>query len=204
MRIFAAFMLLLLPLVSLAETQFVEVEVTLRRGQSTNHGIVRMIRSGTPVDVLESDVASGYSKIRMPGGTEGWILSRYLMAEPATRQELVASQQRVDRLTRENRELIGERDRLSSEADDLAEELARLKSLSTNALALEEANNRLEANATRDQKAMQELKVENDRLSGTSSREWFLVGGGVLFFGLMLGLIIPRIRWRRQRSWSDL
>jgi SH3 domain protein len=204
MRIFAAFMLLLLPLASLAETQFVEVEVTLRRGQSTNHGIVRMIRSGTPVDVLESDTASGYTKIRMPGGTEGWLLTRYLMAEPATREELVASQQRVDRLTRENRELIGERDRLSSEVDDLAEELARLKSLSTNALALEEANKRFEANATRDQKAMQDLKVENDRLSGTSSREWFLVGGGVLFFGLLMGLIIPRIRWRRQRSWSDL
>ena len=117
---------------------------------------------------------------------------------------LVASQQRVDRLTRENRELIGERDRLSSEVDDLAEELARLKSLSTNALALEEANKRFETNATRDQKAMQDLKVENDRLSGTSSREWFLVGGGVLFFGLLMGLIIPRIRWRRQRSWSDL
>jgi SH3 domain protein len=204
MRIFAAFMLLLLPLASLAETQFVEVEVTLRRGQSTNHGIVRMIRSGTPVDVLESDTASGYTKIRMPGGTEGWLLTRYLMAEPATREELVASQQRVDRLTRENRELIGERDRLSSEVDDLAEELARLKSLSTNALALEEANKRFKANATRDQKAMQDLKVENDRLSGTSSREWFLVGGGVLFFGLLMGLIIPRIRWRRQRSWSDL
>ena len=197
-------MLLLLPLASLAETQFVEVEVTLRRGQSTNHGIVRMIRSGTPVEVLESDTASGYTKIRMPGGTEGWLLTRYLMAEPATREELVASQQRVDRLTRENRELIGERDRLSSEVDDLAEELARLKSLSTNALALEEANKRFETNATRDQKAMQDLKVENDRLSGTSSREWFLVGGGVLFFGLLMGLIIPRIRWRRQRSWSDL
>ena len=96
-------MLLLLPFVVLAETQFVEVEVTLRRGQGTNYGIVRMIRSGTPVDVLESDAASGYTNIRMPGGTEGWILTRYLMTEPATRVELVASQQRVDRLTRENR-----------------------------------------------------------------------------------------------------
>jgi len=204
MRIFAAFMLLLLPFVVLAETQFVEVEVTLRRGQGTNYGIVRMIRSGTPVDVLESDAASGYTNIRMPGGTEGWILTRYLMTEPATRVELVASQQRVDRLTRENRELTGERNRLSSEADALAEELARLKNLSTNALALEEANNRFEANASRDQKTIQDLKTENDRLSGTSTREWFLVGGGVLFFGLLLGLVLPRIRWRRKRSWSDL
>jgi SH3 domain protein len=204
MRIPAAFMLLLLPFVVLAETQFVEVEVTLRRGQGTNYGIVRMIRSGTPVDVLESDADSGYTRVRMPGGTEGWILTRYLMAEPATREELVASQQRVDRLTRENRELTGERNRLSSEADALAEELARLKNLSTNALALEEANKRFEANAARDRKTVQNLKIENDRLSGTSTREWFLAGGGVLFFGLLLGLILPRIRWRRKRSWSDL
>ncbi len=187
-----------------AEPRFVEVEVTLRRGQSTGHGIVRMIRSGTPVEVLEADAASGYSKIRMPGGTEGWILTRYLMEAPATREELVASQQRVDRLTRENRELVEERNRLSGEADALAEELARLKNLSSNAVALAEANQRFEANAARDRQTIEDLKIDNDRLSGRSNREWFLAGGGVLFFGLLLGLILPRIRWRKQRSWNDL
>ena len=187
-----------------AETRFVEVEVTLRRGQSTSHGIVRMIRSGTPVEVLEADAASGYTKIRMPGGTEGWILTRYLMEAPATREELVASQQRVDRLTRENRELVEERNRLSGEADALAEELARLKNLSSNAVALAEANQRFEANAARDRQTIEDLKIDNDRLSGRSNREWFLAGGGVLFFGLLLGLILPRIRWRKQRSWNDL
>lgn len=204
MRVFVVVLLLFAAMTAAAETRFVEVEVTLRRGQSTSHGIVRMIRSGTPVEVLEADAASGYTKIRMPGGTEGWILTRYLMEAPATREELVASQQRVDRLTRENRELVEERNRLSGEADALAEELARLKNLSSNAVALAEANQRFEANAARDRQTIEDLKIDNDRLSGRSNREWFLAGGGVLFFGLLLGLILPRIRWRKQRSWNDL
>ncbi len=145
---FAIFLLCLLPVAVLAETRFVELEVTLRSGQGTGFSIVRMVRSGSPVEVLETSSASGYSRVRVAGGTEGWVLTRYLTDSPIGAEALVAARQRVDQLSRENRELIEERNRLMSEGDNLAGELQRLKDLSANAISLEQTNQRLAAAAT--------------------------------------------------------
>jgi len=194
----------LLPAAVLAETRFIELEVTLRSGQGTGFSIVRMVRSGTPVEVLEQNPGSGYSRVRVPGGTEGWVLSRYLTDSPVGAEALVAARQRVDQLSRENRELIEERNRLMSEGDNIAGELARLKDLSANAISLEESNQRLQVALKRSEKTIEELRADNARLGSTSRRDWFLSGAGVLVAGLLFGLILPRIRWRRRRQWNDL
>jgi len=205
MRAFIAVLALLaLPAISAAETRFVEVEVTLRTGQGTDFSIVRMIRSGSAVEVLDEDRQKGYTKVRTPGGVEGWILSRYLTDAPIGAEQLVAARQRVDQLTRENKELTDERDRYMKEADSLAEDLAKLKDLSSNALSLEEANKQLRSTLIRDQETIERLQSENEVLSSSSTRDWFIAGGGVLAFGILLGVLVPRIRWRRRRSWSDL
>jgi len=201
---FAIFLLCLLPSAALAETRFVELEVTLRSGQGTGFSIVRMVRSGSPVEVLETSSASGYSRVRVAGGTEGWVLTRYLTDSPIGAEALVAARQRVDQLSRENRELIEERNRLMSEGDDLAGELQRLKDLSANAISLEQTNQRLAAAAKRHEQTAAELSAENARLTSTARRDWFLAGAGVLVAGLLFGLILPRIRWQRRRKWNDL
>ena len=65
-----------------------QFEITLRSGPSTSNSIQLMIDSGLRLEVLERDADSGYSKVRTPGGTEGWVLSRYLMSEPSAREQL--------------------------------------------------------------------------------------------------------------------
>ncbi len=204
MRLPLAAVLLLLPLFAVAETRFVEVEVTLRRGPGTDFGISQMVRSGSPVEVLETNRAAGWTRVRIPGGAQGWMLTRYLVSNPAGQQELIAAQQRIDELTQANREVTGERNRLMNESDNLAEELAKLKELSSDSIALEATNKRLQASVERLEQEVSTLKEENRLLGANVKRDWFLAGGGVLFLGLLLGLILPRVQWRRKRSWSDL
>ena len=204
MRVSALAVLLLLPLLVVAETRFVEVEVTLRRGPGTDFGISQMVRSGSPVEVLETNRAAGWTRVRLGSGTEGWMLTRYLIENPASMQELVAAQRRIEELTALNREVSGERNRLMNESDQLAEELAKLRDLSSDTIALESTKNRLEASVTRLEQEVSQLKEENRLLGANVKRDWFLAGGGVLFVGLLLGLVLPRVRWRRKRSWNDL
>jgi len=200
----ALVVLSVLPAIAAAETRFVEVEVTLRSGQGTDFSIVRMIRSGSAVEVLQEDRQKGYTKVRTPGGVEGWVLSRYLTANPIGAEQLVAARQLVDQLKRENQELTGERDRYMKEADSLAEDLARLKDLSANAISLEETNKQLRSTLIRNEETIDRLQSENESLSSKATRDWFVAGGGVLALGIFLGVVLPRIRWRRRRSWSDL
>ena len=85
-----------------AETRYVSdrLEITMRSGTSTSHGIVRMLRSGTPVEVLENDKDSGYSRVRISSGKEGWVLTRFLMSGPAARDRLADAEKRADELAK--------------------------------------------------------------------------------------------------------
>ena len=63
-------------------------EITLRTGPSSGNVILLMVPSGTELTVLEYDEQSGYARVQTAGGTEGWVLSRYLMDEPSARDQL--------------------------------------------------------------------------------------------------------------------
>jgi uncharacterized protein YgiM (DUF1202 family) len=65
-----------------------EFEITLRSGPSTTNAIQLMVSSGTELEVLERDADAGYTRVQTQGGTEGWVLTRYLMNEPSAREQL--------------------------------------------------------------------------------------------------------------------
>ena len=67
-----------------------QFEIMLRTGPSTGNAIQLMVSSGTRLEVLEQDDEAGYTKVRTGGGTEGWVLSRYLMTEAPAREQLAA------------------------------------------------------------------------------------------------------------------
>ena len=48
--------------------------------------------------------------------------------------------------------------------------------------------------------AQQRIRALKER----SERDWFIAGAGVLLGGMILGFIIPKIRWKRRRSWGEL
>lgn len=192
-------------------------EVTLRSGKSTKQSIVRMLPSGTRVELLETDADTGYSRVRTAGGAEGWILSRYLLAKPPARVTLPEVQQRLERLDAQRREtgqtnsdLQRERDELQARIAQLErslasteQDLAELRRLSANVVQVDEQNKQLGRRLAETEQLLQELRAENQALASRSNREWFIVGAGVLLGGMVLGLILPRIRWKRKSSWSD-
>jgi SH3 domain protein len=71
-------------------------------------------------------------------------------------------------------------------------------------LNIDKQNSALRQRVTTLEGENDQLSILNEELSNRRTLEWFMAGGGVLFVGLLLGLILPRIRWRRRSSWGDL
>ena len=69
------------------DTRYVtdQLEATLRTGESVTHRITKMLPSGTAVEVLSTNPKTGYSRVRMQDGKDGYILTRHLMEEAPPR-----------------------------------------------------------------------------------------------------------------------
>jgi len=193
-------------------------EITLRKGKSNRQTIVRMLASGTKIELIEVDDEAGYSLVRTRGGTEGWVLNRYLRKSPPARvvmpdveARLKASENKrkqlaadLKKLQRERNEFRGQLSNSEASGKGLEKELADLRRLSTNAIQLDADNKRLRQSLTDAEITIERLNSDNTRLGSRASREWFIIGALVVLFGILVGLILPRIRWRKKSSWGDL
>jgi len=193
-----------------------QFEVTLRTGPSTGNAIERMLSSGTELEILEQDPESGYSRVRTRGGTEGWVLSRYLMSEPSAREQLetltrqltsanaegesMSSQLSAIRgqhesATRTIQELERDNAALRAEIDSITEKAA-------NTLAIDRQNQELQQKLTDAEIQVSVLEQEKDQLVTQSNRNWFITGALVVLGGIVLGLVLPRMRFQRRSRYD--
>lgn len=210
---------LLTPLLSTAgTTRYVsdELEITMRTGQGVKFGIRKMLTSGTKLEVVETD-PTGYSKVRTERGVEGWVLSRYLSNTASARDLLAASEQKVVNLqlevakykeelmslTTRNSDAGSENMSLKETAQRLSTELDDLRRTASNAMGLDNENRQLKEQLQLIDHDMQLLTIENSGLKDNDAKSWFLIGAAVLFGGLLLGLILPRLRFQKKDSWNS-
>jgi SH3 domain protein len=201
-----------------AETRYVSdtLEITMRSGKGTSYGITRMLRSGTPVEVLDVDQKTGYSHVRTKSGKEGWVLSRFLMKGRAARDRLATAEKSLAELELENRKMETSMAALEEEKSALdkqlstldgqgrkvSQELAEIKRTASSALAIDSENKDLKGRVVSLERQLQTLQQENEGLKDRTARDWFMVGAAVVLLGIVVGLIIPRIRWRKKSSWD--
>jgi len=205
---------------AMAETRYVSdsLEIQMRTGKGTQYRILRMLPSGTALEVLEVDQENGYSRVRTPSGVEGWVLSRFLMQGRAARDQLADAEKKLARLELENRKLTAsledvqqtkgsldsEREQLVKENRRLSQELEEIRRAASSALAIDAENKELKSRIVAYERQAQSLQQENEGLKDRTARDWFMVGAGVVILGMIIGLIIPRIRWRKKSSWDTL
>ena len=195
-----------------------QFEVMLRTGPSTSNAIDRMLKSGTELEVLERDAESGYSHVRTNAGTEGWVLTRYLMNEASAREQLATL---TGQLTSANStgnslesQLVaikGEQDAakrgiksLETQKSGLEQELAEIKRTAANVLSINNQNKDLREQLAAAEIQAATLEQQNRELSSQTTRYWFMTGALVLLFGMILGLWAPKIRWKRGSRYDRL
>ena len=193
-----------------------QFEITLRSGPSTSNAIQLMIDSGTRLEVIERDAESGYTHVRTQGGTEGWVLTRYLMSEPSAREQLrnLSSQltnansrgssldSQLDAIKGEYEGANRQISTLEREKSAVEKELAEIKRTAANVLAIDEQNKSLMDQLAAAQIRADTLEQENRMLASQTTRYWFMAGGLVLLIGVVLGIWLPRIRWQRRSRYD--
>lgn len=214
-----AALVLLAPL-SVASAQQVWVsdqfEVMLRTGPSTGNAIERMLPSGAALEVLERDEETGYSRVRTAAGTEGWVLSRYLMNEPSAREQLESLTRRLTNAAAEGSSLTSQLDAVRGEYDtatrristlenekqQLEQELAEIRRTAADVLSINEQNKQLREQLANAEIQAATLEQQNRELTSQTTRYWFMAGALVLFVGMILGIWLPRIRWQRRSRYD--
>ena len=209
--------LLLLPTASLAETAFIsdELLVPLRGGPSGSHRILhRGLPSGTELTILSVDEEAGFTQVRTPRGTEGWVRSQYLLAEPIAKIKLVSANREIDRLKRALTEERNKNATLSNanqaqqnanqqgseRISQLEQELARITELSASAVETHEENLRLKDTNQRLIDELDDTADERNRLEANETNTARMMGAGFVLLGLIFGVLI-KSRPRRS-SWN--
>jgi len=193
------------------------LEVQMRSGGSLQHKILKMVQSGTGLTILEEDQGNGYSLVTLDSGEQGWILSRYLTAQPVARTQIEESQRKSSDLLEENRSLKSEvatlraskdgldksSQELSSELTKLNTELISIRQASANAIQIQAERDQLQETVIKLQRDIDTLRRENKAKEADVKQDWFLIGAGVLFGGMLLGIIVPRLSLRKRSSWDS-
>jgi len=221
LKIFYSTLFLLLINIAHAETVYVtdELSINMRTDKGNQFRIKKVLKSGTKLKVLEVD-KSGYSRVRIEGGSTGWVLSRFLSKEPIAREQVKQAKALAAKLKIEKKQLKEElklikkdkgiltqsEQRLLQNNQKLTTEVNKLRKIAARPMQLEADNEKLRDELLKNEAQTRLLKQEHQTLLDAREKEWFMAGAGILFGGILLGLILPKLRTnnRRRQNWNRL
>jgi SH3 domain protein len=202
-----------------AELRYVtdEFEVTMRSGTSTSNSIVRLLRSGESLKLLESDPATQYSLVETEDGKKGYVLSRFLVDSPVARQVLAELKQQYEQqrqnLKSQSTEIAELKQTLQQEQEDnealktalraSEQELSQVRDAAQNTLNILEQNKRLQTLVDELRKEKTVLSSTNAELSDSTQIDWFVRGAAVSLIAFIIGILVTRISWRKKDSWGS-
>ena len=190
-----------------------EFYVPLRESPCRRCTIVhRGIKSGTKMKLLE--LRDGWALVVTDKDVEGWMEQQHLVENPVARNQLTKNDAKmkkmVDRnsklenilsdLRKQSKSLRGELNSTVGSKDNLVNELAAIKEISSDAIALNDQNQELAKQNHMLQRENDVLKANLNVLQKDKRNQSFLYGGLTVFLGAILVVLIPKLRGRKRFS----
>jgi len=226
--VFGLILIIIAPVFAHAETQYVSdnLIITMRSGAGGDYKIIKTLKTGTPVEILED--AGEYYRVKTKDGKEGWALKRYITAETPKPIIIAGLKRKIERLKNSIEKLKGERTALKEDINSekglhkgavkklkrsLSERNGRIYKLTKELRELSGKYNKLVEDSGNVIKVVGErdrlkkanagltgentsLKKENKRLFWKRNIIYFLAGGFVFFIGWIVGQVSRRKRSR--------
>lgn len=185
-------------------------EVPIRSGQGTEYKILAVVPDGLRVELLEE--IDPWARVQTPGGTEGWILKRYLTSDPPL-SEIMTSvkaenkdlKQKEDETSRKYDELLAAYSQMEQEynacltdRDDIREKYQLLQEDTADVIQIKDNLSKATQENQEIRQTVTAVQQENKDLKNNSAVKWFLTGSFVLILGWLIGLLTGRSRKRKS------
>lgn len=213
------------------ETLYVsdQLVITLRQGKSTKHKIIKTIKTGTSMELLEKKKDDPYVKVKLGTGEIGYVLDQYTTQETPKSAIISLLEKEVKGHEKKLSQLDVERQKLAADLKALKDEKAQKEEELGSAAAgldqelkqakddLQELTAKYNDLLDKSQKVVQVtderdsllktntiltsevdvLRNENSGMKQSGFIKWFLAGGGVFFFGWIIGKVFSGKKTQR-------
>ena len=106
-------------------------------------------------------------------------------------------------LKQNHEKALAENASLLEEKKQLTKELNLIRQTAANAIDIEEQRNQLQERVVNLERELLKLQRDKQALEDSTSQRWFMIGGGVVILGIIIGLILPRIPRRKRTHYLD-
>lgn len=194
---------LILPTASKAETVYVseDFEITMRTGPGNDRKIISLIKSGSPMEILEK--GQEWSMVRISSGKEGWVLNRYITTSQPSAMVLERVRKDYDVIAAKYKELKEKFERLDEQKkatdvaftqsqrtqNELSAAYETLKKDSADFLRLKQRHQEMTAELEAEKALSAKLEKENLDMKRDRIIQWVLTGSGIMLVGFFIGFI---------------
>ncbi len=205
---------------SAKNVQYVSDDLTIpmRSGTTNAHKILKFLNSGVPLEVIELTDDKKHALV-VPVDDEsktGWVETSSLMPNRSAREQLVRLKKKMQLMKEQraalktqltdsqaqNAVLQTTRSELEHKIKSLQNMLARLRKNASDPIRIADENERLKQQLADAEAKTAELTEENIILGDENIKSWFLIGGAVSIGSLIFGILLTRIRWKKNDRWA--
>ena len=172
----------------------------------------RGLKTGTKLNLIA--IEDGWALLTTEKGVEGWMEEQFITDSQIARVQLIKDNALMKKLKSRNDELEqvmnelrqqstllrGKLNSTEGRKENLALELANIKEISSDAIALNKQNQALVKQDHMLQRENDVLKANYEKLQSDRRNESFLYGGLTVFLGAILVVLIPKLRGRKRFS----
>ncbi|PCJ45969.1 MAG: hypothetical protein COA99_03770 [Moraxellaceae bacterium] len=213
--IFALASTSLLSTAGYAETLYIkdEIRIEMHSGPTTGYRIIRYLKSGDTLNVIERSDNDNWLRIEAKG-REGWIQAKYTSITPIAKALLKNSKQKIAslgqkndtlaaQLTKANAELTSIKtlqSSLQSSNNKLNKKLSLIEKTASNAITTERSYQLLQEKTELLNVSLEKLEEENKILASNNLEDGIIWGIIAVFAGVILTLCIPKMSSQKPRS----
>ncbi len=203
---------------SYPQTRYVtdSIDVMMRSGPTNKNKIIKVLKSGERMQVVNLNAGNGHSEVRNAAGDTGFVLTRYLSDIPSARDRVARLEAQLQQLSAEpgelqtllataqedNQALIKQNTDLTAKLVETTSELENIKRVSSDAVNIASRNTKLEGEVQELLLEIDTIRLRNNSLKDQEEQRWFMLGIGTIVFGLFLGWLLAISKSPRRQSWG--